>query len=434
MAGVSVPRLWMPALVRPGAGEASAFPAYSEILRNHYRANMVFCYPLWDLAGKAMDIGPNGYHGAYSAGMTLGWPGIGDGHTAPYFDGAHEINIGAGAAAVGDALTAGEVTLQAWLRVPDSGVWADATVRNYARISADANNYLILQKSATANRMTYNYNATTHPQAILEDSPSSTAYRCVTLTINQASSRMWLWVDGKRYVTGLNNIYQWAGTPTLLLLGSNNGWQYWIGGIAYATMWSMVLPDPDISIAARRLEHIVFDGDSRTSAAVYPPAVLAALPARRLGHSNVATGGYTTAQMVAGAAASVDPLCRTTIPSTVVVWGGINDGIGGTDAATIYDRLRTYCQARKAAGWRVVCCTEIDGQSAALNAAGWHDTIYPGLNALLRADHAFADVLVDLAADARLRDATNTTYYNADKVHLTPAGYQVVGERVAAAI
>lgn len=45
-----------------------------------------------------------------------------------------------------------------------------------------------------------------------------------------------------------------------------------------------------------------------------------------------------------------------------------------------------------------------------------------------------ADALADLGNNANLQDATNTTYFNADKVHLTTAGYNIVAGIVAAAI
>ena len=131
--------------------------------------------------------------------------------------------------------------------------------------------------------------------------------------------------------------------------------------------------------------------------------------------------------MVTNGAANIDSKIIPGGRNVLTVWGGVNDAlVGGQTAATIYANLADYCNTRRAAGWRVVICTEIDAQGALQNAAGWHGTIWPALNALIMADHSFADAVVDLGADARLADATNVTYFNADKVHLIEAGYDVV--------
>jgi lysophospholipase L1-like esterase len=56
------------------------------------------------------------------------------------------------------------------------------------------------------------------------------------------------------------------------------------------------------------------------------------------------------------------------------------------------------------------------------------------LNTLIKSDATLYDSLIDLGADSRLQDATNVTYYNADKVHLTDTGYGVVAALVAAQV
>jgi lysophospholipase L1-like esterase len=49
----------------------------------------------------------------------------------------------------------------------------------------------------------------------------------------------------------------------------------------------------------------------------------------------------------------------------------------------------------------------------------------------------YADVIVRIDSNAYIGDAgnpNNTTYYQADKIHLTPAGYSVVAGLVTTAI
>ena len=54
---------------------------------------------------------------------------------------------------------------------------------------------------------------------------------------------------------------------------------------------------------------------------------------------------------------------------------------------------------------------------------------------LIRANWAtYADALADLGANANLQNSANLTYFNADGVHLTDAGYAVVTSIIDAAI
>jgi len=107
-----------------------------------------------------------------------------------------------------------------------------------------------------------------------------------------------------------------------------------------------------------------------------------------------------------------------------VLWVGVNDAAALT-AQEIYDNIAARCTTARAAGWKVVVCTEIDAV-----AAGW-TAKYQALNALLLAGYtAFADGIADLGANSELQDHTDTTYFNADGTHLIAAGEAVVRDTV----
>jgi lysophospholipase L1-like esterase len=190
--------------------------------------------------------------------------------------------------------------------------------------------------------------------------------------------------------------------------------------------------------------HWTFQGDSRTygthatTGNSYPEQLM------RLDNNNsmalainLGGEGKFVSQMIASAADFEDyfPL-NGAKQNVVVLWGGINDAMNDAkNAADIYALINTYCTGRRAAGYnKILVCTEIDAQCFAANAVGWHTTIQPALNALLRANHAFCDGLIDLGADTRLQDATNTTCFNSDKLHLNDNGYSVVAGLVRDAI
>lgn len=109
---------------------------------------------------------------------------------------------------------------------------------------------------------------------------------------------------------------------------------------------------------------------------------------------------------------------------TVFYWLGTNDiGIGQTDAQVIAD-ITAVCNSIKTAHptCKLVVCTII---ARGTYTAG-QETYRLAVNTSINASHTYCDYVLDLAADARLSNANDTTYYNADKVHLNDTGYGVV--------
>lgn len=168
-----------------------------------------------------------------------------------------------------------------------------------------------------------------------------------------------------------------------------------------------------------------------------------------LTQTNVAVAGQTVATMITNAASVVDTLYSVGASrTTLVVWGGTNDLYFGADAATTYSRIVSYCNARKAAGWRVAVLTILPRTQSGIPAG--FETERAALNALLRADAptatayskittgaSYADFLVDVADDSLIGDAgdeLNTTYYSSDKVHLVNAGYAIIASYVKNAL
>lgn len=180
---------------------------------------------------------------------------------------------------------------------------------------------------------------------------------------------------------------------------------------------------------------IVFDGNSMTDDATssYPSGTIAAL-AGLWDTYNFGVSGQTTIEMLADAETQIDPLYNATLGKNIVVcWEGTNDIKLGATKEDAYARLVQYCQARQAAGYQVVICTIVDRQQVGQPADFATSRAY--VNTQIGSNwQTFADALADLWADTRLQDATDTTYFNVDKVHLTAAGYAIVAEIVVTAI
>lgn len=92
----------------------------------------------------------------------------------------------------------------------------------------------------------------------------------------------------------------------------------------------------------------------------------------------------------------------------------------GLSAAQTLSEITDYMTARRAAGWDQIVASTVPG-STFYDAAA--ETQRLALNDLIRASAAF-DAVIDLAADPRLDDGADLTYF-ADGVHFTAEGADV---------
>lgn len=115
----------------------------------------------------------------------------------------------------------------------------------------------------------------------------------------------------------------------------------------------------------------------------------------------------------------------------VVVWELTNDlNANSATAQAAYDNYNAYALQLRNAGAYVVGLTCIARDSAGLSAN--FDTRRIDANALLLASSNFHEI-VDVAALPEFNavaDTANTTYYNADKVHLTQVGYELIADTI----
>ncbi len=189
---------------------------------------------------------------------------------------------------------------------------------------------------------------------------------------------------------------------------------------------------------------LLFHGDSLTSGQgdstlahvdKYPTRV-AALLNRPLDWANLGVSGRTLANLLANVS-EVDASRRTEAPGDIVVlWGGINDfAVGSATVEEVIGRLAEYGDGRRAIGFQVVVLTLIAADEAHPNISPAFDSQRNAVNAWLRAhwsDHF--DALADVAADARLSDPTDLSFFQSDGVHLAAGGASAVADVVAAAI
>lgn len=154
----------------------------------------------------------------------------------------------------------------------------------------------------------------------------------------------------------------------------------------------------------------------------------------RVGIYNLSISGRNQTQINADIATKIAPWIKTN--DICVVWEGTNDmytnGLSGADA---FANLMTYVNTVHEYGAKVVVCTVI-ARDYVLDAPDLMDRV-DAYNALVRANASSFECIADLGADSRFdtrADASNGIYYNADKIHQSAVGQDVVFALITTAI
>ena len=157
----------------------------------------------------------------------------------------------------------------------------------------------------------------------------------------------------------------------------------------------------------------------------FPTLTLSLVPRACRSYLSI-TSNAGIADMVAEGPTEVDARHRADADLDLcLVLAGGGDFLDGADPASVYESLKTYCAARRAAGFEVIVLTVLPRSTPSTFEAA--RTAY---NQLLRDNWpAFADGLADIAADPRIGDALDNLdrqYYGADATHPNMAGYTVM--------
>lgn len=175
-------------------------------------------------------------------------------------------------------------------------------------------------------------------------------------------------------------------------------------------------------------------GTALTTATNYPGRVMNVLGTGSYSGTNLGHPGDDIPTIAARSAATDAVWSGTARTSLCLIWAGYNDLASAFTPANIYASLVSYWQARRARGFKVIAFTVLPGASG----YGSFEANRLTLNALIRAGWAtYCDALVDLTTNSNIGPPganTNTTYFNADGIHLTDAGYQIVATMALAQI
>lgn len=181
----------------------------------------------------------------------------------------------------------------------------------------------------------------------------------------------------------------------------------------------------------------VFDGQSLV---VWPSAYhvnsfpMKMMSGRKAGYHIVGIGGYAWTQLDNDFSSRVAPFAKLAPVSFYLMVGGTTQIALGQSGSAVYDTEKAISDLAKAAGYTYV----IGSTTTPSTTFDAGDNVELGiLNAevLADADAAF-DAVADLAADPRLDDPTDTTYYS-DGTHPTTfanGGTAAIAELMGAAV
>jgi len=271
--------------------------------------------------------------------------------------------------------------------------------------------------------------------------------KSILATVGRASGSVVQWNDTRVTLSTVGSATGLSGGEIGREASSSSRW---FSGIIYRLLIYNVPhtnAEVDAVVNALEAEHsvtmsytnqIVCRGDSltegygETALRSYPLQLNELLPTWKMymyGSSGQQIGDSGTSnQMYNMDSAAIDPLFDGTMTRNVLAFmGGTNDiNAGGLTGAQTFTRLTGYLTARKAAhAWETMVGTLPD--------RGTLDTQVGDYNTLIRTGDSTIDRIADYgkasSIETRLNLSTNATYFNADGVHLTNAGYGVIAEQ-----
>lgn len=139
--------------------------------------------------------------------------------------------------------------------------------------------------------------------------------------------------------------------------------------------------------------------------------------------------GKTTLQLISDFPTVVAPFVHE--GDILVFWEHTNDltgTLGNRTPAQALQDAKDYVTLAHNAGLIVISLNVIPRLNTSFT-----DAKRLSFNALLDADHGWIDEYIDICAEPEFdsnSDRLNTTYYNADEIHLTKAGYTVIANKI----
>jgi hypothetical protein len=221
-------------------------------------------WPLNETSGTTADNaeGTAARDGTYARNvttMTTG-TGIGDGNTAPLFDGVNDYcdiySDSLRDAFDGTGETEG--TLSAWIKASGAGVWTDGTNRATINLQANTSNVVRFTRGTVNNRINLTYVASGVNTEVQDDSVKTTAWYHFALTWSLTADEVKAYTNGAQIGSTQAGLGTWgaganlADTDTVIGADDTDGGPTgpWDGYLAHVAIWTTPLSAGDITALA----------------------------------------------------------------------------------------------------------------------------------------------------------------------------------------
>jgi hypothetical protein len=195
-------------------------------------------------------------------------------------------------------------------------------------------------------------------------------------------------------------------------------------------------------LAETRLSNanIVIDGNSLTSTSVqfggtpFPTQMKGIEPFKNNNSTirSYGVGGQNIDEMSSDAAAQIDTSISSNKRNILIVWEITNQLAASKNPRTVINKLWTYCDARKSAGWTVIVLTSLPRNSdlgVNYNLATYNADLLIANNYVIAEYATHAAAYIDVRTENCLSNYSNSCFAN-DGVHLSNSGYLAVANLV----
>ena len=213
-------------------------------------------WPLRETSGTVAQCLTNAaMNGTYARNVTdMGTgAGIGDGNTAPVFNGANDfVNIYS--AALAAAFSGASGMLMVWSRVSGAGIWTDGLQHNSAALAADAVDNVYAAKVVANNTLWMRYRANNVSKSVTFLSGGNLAWFQWAITWSAAADQVMIFYNGVQQGATQNALGAWAGAlaANQTIIGAANSVPAtpWSGTLAHVAVWDAVDTGAIVDLAA----------------------------------------------------------------------------------------------------------------------------------------------------------------------------------------
>ena len=246
-------RIISPPGVRVISGTQAARGAGVDYIAKVLTYSPIAYWPLNETSGTAavcqVNAAQNGTYARNVTTMGTG-TGIGDGGTAPDFDGTNDF-VDIFSVTLNSVFNGAEGTINIWAKVSGAGVWTDSTNRTFVRIgSSNTTNYMRILKTTTNSQIQFIRKAN-NVNEVVNGTSSNTGWLSWSLTWSVGADQVIAYIGGAPVgspVTSLN-AYSGALLNTITCIGSNNTTPNlaWDGYLAHAAVFGSALNSTQIA-------------------------------------------------------------------------------------------------------------------------------------------------------------------------------------------